>query len=88
MLENYTDEQRQIDYRYFKENDRKFFSEYGHKYLAIKNEKLLFASETIPELIEKLSSEYEVGSYIIQECEGNAPDYANQVMRLIIGAEK
>lgn len=82
---NYTEEQQKKDFDFFKQNDKHFFSEYGHKFLAIRDEKLILTAEDIPTLIQQLSKDYEIGSYLIQECEGNDYDYADKVMRFVIG---
>ena len=62
-----------------------FYKEYGHKFLAIKDKKVLGAYDSVTETISDLTPTYEVGSYIIQECTGDESAYRTTIMSLIIG---
>lgn len=83
-MSNYTETDRKNDFVFFTENYEKLFEQYGHKFLAIKKETILGAYNTIPEAIECLSKEHEIGTYIIQECTGDDSAYRTTIMRLII----
>ena len=80
----YNDTNRKQDFDYFVANYQKLFKEYGHKFLAIKDKKILGSYNSIPEALEDLSKTYEVGTYIIQECTGDDSAYRTTIMRLII----
>lgn len=84
-MSNYTDTERKEDFDFFTSNYKDLYEKYGHKFLAIKNQEILGAYDSVQEVIEKLSSDYEVGSYIIQECTGDESAYRTTIMRLIIG---
>ena len=81
----YTDEDRKNDFDFFIENYQNFYKEYGHKFLAIKDKKVLGAYDSVTETIRDLTPTYEVGSYIIQECTGDESAYRTTIMRLMIG---
>ena len=81
----YTDEDRKNDFDFFIENYQNLYKEYGHKFLAIKDKKVLGAYDSVRETISDLTPTYEVGSYIIQECTGDESAYRTTIMRLIIG---
>ncbi len=80
----YTDENRKEDFDYFVNHYPELFKEYGHKFLAIKDKKVLGAYNAVQDAISDLSSTYEVGTYIIQECTGDESAYRTTIMRLII----
>ena len=84
-MSNYTDVDRKRDFDFFIANYQELFKQYGHKFLAIKNEKVIGAYDSVPDAISKLSPTYEIGTYIIQECTGDDSAYRTTIMRLIIG---
>lgn len=83
-MSNYTDFERKIDFDYFTSNYQDLYKQYGHKFLAIKNKKILGAYDSVPDAIENLSKTHEIGTYIIQECTGDESAYRTTIMRLII----
>ncbi len=83
-MSDYTDKNRKDDFDFFIENYNNLYKQYGHKFLAIKNSKVLGAYESVPEAIELLSKTYDIGTYIIQECTGDDSAYRTTIMRLII----
>lgn len=83
-MNKYTDKDRQIDFDYFIQNYKELYQQYGHKFLAIKNKEVLGAFDSVPDAISQLSKEYEIGSYIIQECTDDDSAYRTTIMRLII----
>ena len=84
-MSNYTDVDRKRDFDFFITNYQELFKQYGHKFLAIKNEKVIGAYDSVPDAISKLSPTYKIGTYIIQECTGDDSAYRTTIMRLIIG---
>lgn len=80
----YTDIERKEDFDYFTNNYQELYKEYGHKFLAIKNKNILGAYNSVSDAISQLSSTYEIGTYIIQECTGDDSAYRTTIMRLII----
>lgn len=83
-MNNYTEIDRKNDFDFFTNQYQNLYKEYGHKFLAIKKKMILGAFDSIPEAIEKLSEEHEIGTYIIQECTGDDSAYRTTIMRLII----
>ena len=83
-MSNYTDADRKKDFNFFTTNYQELFKQYGHKFLVIKNEKVIGAYDSVPDAISKLSPTYEIGTYIIQECTGDDSAYRTTIMRLII----
>lgn len=83
-MSNYTDINRKRDFDFFIKNYNELYKKYGHKFLAIKDSKILGAYESVPEAIKILSDSYEIGTYIIQECTGDDSAYRTTIMRLII----
>ena len=85
MNNKYTEPDRKSDFDFFIENYQELYKKYGHCFLAIKNKNILGAYNSVAEAISKLAPNYEVGSYIIQECTGDESAYRTTIMRLIIG---
>lgn len=83
-MDNYTDIDRKKDFDYFVKNYQKLYRQYGHTFLAIKNEEIIGSYNSIPDAISQLSPTYELGTYIIQECNGDDSAYRTTIMRLII----
>ena len=84
IMAEYRDEDRNRDFDFFVKNYQKLFNHYGHKFIAIKNEKVLGAYDSVLEAINILSENYEPGTYIIQECTGDENAYRTSIMRLMI----
>lgn len=83
-MDKYFDTGRKNDFDFFTQHYQEFFTEYGHKFLAIKNKEILGAYDSVMDAITNLQNKYEVGSYIIQECTGNESAYRTTIMRLRI----
>ena len=84
IMSNYTDADRKRDFDFFTKNYHELYKQYGHKFLAIKNEEVIGAYDSVPDAISQLSPTYEIGTYIIQECTGDDSAYRTTIMRLII----
>ena len=81
----YTEEEKIKDFDFFKNINKDFFSQNGHKYLAIKNQSVVDSANDIPSLIQKMSEKaMDVGNYLIQECTGDNSAFTTIVMRLMI----
>lgn len=84
--QTYLDEQRDSDFRYFMENYKKLFEEYGACFMAIRNKRVLGTYPSAREAISTLAPEYPLGSYILQECNGREDAYTTRIMGVKIGA--
>lgn len=80
----YDEGNRSSDFDYFVKNYQSLFKRYGHKFLAIKNQMVLGAFDSVADAINELSGTYELGTYIIQECTGDASAYTANILNLWI----
>ena len=83
-MDEYRDDNRNIDFDFFVKNYQELYNRYGHKFIAIRNEQVLGAYNSVSEAINTLSEIYEPGAYIIQECTGDESAYRTSIMRLMI----
>lgn len=84
---NYTEEEKEKDFEYFKSINISFYEKNGHNFLAIKNQEVISFNSSIEKLIEDMTAKgYEIGDYLIQECKGSEYDYTNVIMRLMVNA--
>jgi hypothetical protein len=60
-------------------NYNKLFSEFGESYLAIKNESVLGAYNSFREALDTTLLSEEMGTFIIQKCDGSESAYTVQV---------
>jgi hypothetical protein len=59
---------RDQDFEYFLKNTEQFYKEYGHKYLAIKDQKIIGVYNTFNEALDKTLQKEPLGTFLIQEC--------------------
>lgn len=78
-MNNYGDSERRMDFEYFKECYNELFKKHGHKFIAIKNKEIIGIYETEIEAIEEVTKTYPLGSFIVQECNGNESGYTNYI---------
>ena len=67
------------DYKWFKENYNELFKEYGVGYLVIKDKKVLGKYSTYEEGVKNALAKEELGSFIVQLCNGNESAYTNYI---------
>lgn len=83
----YTENEKTKDFDFFKNINEDFFSKNGHKFLAIRNQKIIDNAETVQDLIKQMNSKsFDVGTYLIQECTGDNSAFVTSVMRLMMKA--
>lgn len=75
----YTEKERKIDFDYFIENYKDFYQKYGHKYIAIKNKTVIGVFDTESQAIGEISKKYPLGTFIVQECNGDESGYTNYI---------
>lgn len=86
-MSNYTEEEKERDFEYFKSINISFFERNGHNFLAIRNREVILFNTSIEQLInDMIQKGYDPGSYLIQECKGSEYDYTNVIMRLMVNA--
>lgn len=67
------------DFNWFLQNYMELFKEYGKKYLAIKSEMVLGAYDSFAEAVNKTSETEELGTFIVQLCNGEESGYTNYI---------
>lgn len=68
------------DFAWFVENYDSIFKRYGHKFIVIKNKVILGVYDDIITAIDKTSESYELGSFIVQECNGDPSAYTSSIV--------
>lgn len=79
MNKEYTDTDRKNDFDFFLKHYEDFYKKYGHSCIAIRFGEILGVYKSIQEAIDILSCQYELGEYIIQECNGDESGYTNYI---------
>ena len=80
-----SDKQRQEnDYKWFLENYRQLFEEYGISYLAIKDQKILGSYASYADALHETAKAEPVGSFIVQYCNGNETGYTNYISSMFV----
>ena len=79
MDNKYTDKDRQNDFDFFIKHYEEFYKKYGNCCIAIRFNEILGVYKNIQEAISILSNKYELGEYIIQECNGDESAYTNYI---------
>ena len=72
-------QQQEADYKWFLENYKKLFEQYGVCYLAIKNQKVLGRYDSYAEALRETEKTEHPGSFIIQYCNGNETGYTSHI---------
>ena len=65
------------DYNWYKNNYNDLFKKYGNCFLVIKDKEVLGNYVTFAEALKKTKVEYELGSFIIQRCNGTESAYTS-----------
>ena len=78
-MSNYTDIERRKDFEFFVSNYKTFYNKYGHKFLAIRNGIVLGVYSDEITAIQFTQKTYPLGSFIVQECNGDETGYTNYI---------
>ena len=70
------------DFNWFLNNYDNLFKQYGHKFLVIKDEHVLGAFDTVREALD--NTHEELGTFIVQECDGTREAYTNTIASAFI----
>ena len=79
MGKEYTDTDRKNDFDFFLSQYDDLYKKYGHCCIAIRFKEILGIYKSIPEAINVLSNQYDLGEYIVQECNGDESGYTNYI---------
>lgn len=75
-------QQQDRDYQWFLENYDSLFKEFGESYLAIKNGVVLGSFSSYADAVHSTEKTEELGSFIVQYCNGNESGYTNHIASL------
>lgn len=67
------------DFEWFKKNIKDLFSEYGARFVAIKNEKVIGVFDTYAEGVTETAKREPLGSFIVQRCGKDESAYTNYI---------
>lgn len=70
------------DFNWFLNNYDDIYKKYGKKYIVVKDKTILGAYNSVREALDNTNEE--LGSYIIQECDGTPSAYTNFVASAFI----
>ncbi len=75
----YGEIERSNDFNYFIKCYQELYKQYGHKFIAIRNKKILGSYDTELKAINEVSKTYPLGTFIVQECNGDESGYTNYI---------
>ena len=67
------------DYQWFLDNYTDLYTQYGESFLAIKNKTIIGVYSSYAEGVKITSESHELGSFIIQKCNGSESAYTNYI---------
>jgi len=70
------------DFNWFLNNYDVLYKKYGHKYLVIKDKKVLGAYDNVREALD--NTKEALGTFIVQECNGDRSAYTNYISPIIM----
>lgn len=76
---SYTDKERMEDFQWFLSQYDSLFQRYGHKYFVIQNQKILGVYNDHSQAVKSTMKDYTIGSFIVQECNGDESGYTNYI---------
>ncbi len=78
-MNTYGENERMSDFNYFIEHYDELYEKYGHKFIAIKNHEILGTYDDLESAINVTSIDHPLGTYIVQECNGDESGYTNYI---------
>ena len=78
-MSSYGETERKKDFEYFIEHYQELYEKYGHKLIAIKNKTVLGVYNSEIAAMDDISKQYPLGTFIIQECNGDESGYTNYI---------
>ena len=67
------------DFNWFLSHYNDFFMKYGPSFLVVKNESILGSYKTFKEAVQTTALTEELGTFIVQECNGDESAYTVQI---------
>lgn len=78
-MNEYSEIDRRNDFDYFLQHYQELYEKYGHKFIAIRNKQILGTYDKELDAIQDISKTYPLGTFIVQECNGDETGYTNYV---------
>ena len=72
------------DFEWFIENYNTLYDEYSCCFLVIKNKQILGAYKSFDEAVDTTLQTEEIGTFIVQECNGDESAYTIQIASMFI----
>ncbi len=63
------------EFTYYLENQNELVKKYNGKFIVIKDTEVLGAYDTELEAIDKTTTKYELGTFLVQKCEAGTDSY-------------
>lgn len=76
---SYSETDRNNDFKWFIDNYKKLYEKYGRKILVIQKKKIIGVFDDKNTAIDTIAQKHELGSFIVQECNGNESGYTNYI---------
>ena len=80
----YAETERRNDFHWFLENYNSLYKQYGHKFFAIRNKKILGIYNGMREALDETSKQYPLGTFVVQECNGDESAYTASIVTVNI----
>ena len=68
------------DFSWFIEHYQELYTEYGHKFLAIKNKVVLGVYDSMIDGVKATAKTEPLGTFIVQECNGDESAYTSYIV--------
>lgn len=78
-MNTYGENERMSDFQYFIEHYNELYEKYGHKFIVIKEHEILGTYDDAVSAINATSQKYPIGTFIVQECNGDESGYTNYI---------
>ena len=80
----YTDQDMNNDFQWFKDNYDDLYRKNGHKFYAIQNKQILGMYDDEIKAIHETMKDHPIGTFCVQECNGDASGYTSTIMTLFM----
>ena len=79
---------RESDYQWFLNNYLNLYEKYGEQYLAIKDKTVLGTYSSYADAVKNTLKKEEIGTFIVQFCNGEETAYTNYISSLNVLSER
>lgn len=78
-MNTYGEFERMADFQFFIDHYDELFKKYGHKFIVIKEYNILGAYDDAVSAVNTTLQDYPLGTFIVQECNGDESGYTNYI---------